>query len=149
MSRTNLSEKILDAAEDLVIEIGANHLTLDAVAKRTGLSKGGLIYHFRSKELLLQAMLKRLITRFDQSRAASDLNDRPGHELQAYIRSYAKTPPRDERLMGTFLAVAGHNPKLLEPANEAYCRLFRELKSTALTTTAQTAIIMAALSTLR
>ncbi|MEO2167455.1 MAG: TetR/AcrR family transcriptional regulator, partial [bacterium] len=41
--------KILDAAEDLILEAGATGLILDEVARRAGVSKGGLLYHFPSK----------------------------------------------------------------------------------------------------
>ena len=47
---------------ELVLETGAGHLTLDAVAKCAGLSKGGLLYHFPSKDLLLEAMLTRFLS---------------------------------------------------------------------------------------
>ena len=52
-------ERLLDAAERVVVESGATHLTLDAVAKSAGISKGGLLYHFPSKEALLQGMVTR------------------------------------------------------------------------------------------
>jgi AcrR family transcriptional regulator len=52
-------ERLLDAAERVVVESGATHLTLDAVAKSAGISKGGLLYHFPSKESLLQGMVTR------------------------------------------------------------------------------------------
>jgi AcrR family transcriptional regulator len=52
-------DRLLDAAERVVVESGATHLTLDAVAKSAGVSKGGLLYHFPSKEALLEGMLAR------------------------------------------------------------------------------------------
>ena len=48
-------ERILEAAERVITEVGAAHLTLDAVAQAAGVSKGGLLYHFPSKESLLVA----------------------------------------------------------------------------------------------
>src|SRR5919112_4767165 len=59
--RKSSREKILDAAAELVSEIGAGRLTLDAVAERASLSKGGLLYNFPTKEALLQGMLERII----------------------------------------------------------------------------------------
>lgn len=52
-------DRLLDAAERVVVESGATHLTLDAVAKSAGVSKGGLLYHFPTKEALLEGMLAR------------------------------------------------------------------------------------------
>ena len=48
---------------------GAVHLTLDAVAERAGVSKGGLLYHFPSKESLLQAMVDRNMRRLSRDHA--------------------------------------------------------------------------------
>ena len=53
--RKSSREKILDAAAELVAEIGAGRLTLEAVAEKAGLSKGGLLYNFPTKDALLQA----------------------------------------------------------------------------------------------
>jgi AcrR family transcriptional regulator len=43
---TNSREKLLDAAEVVVMERGANSMTLDAVAAQANVSKGGLLYQF-------------------------------------------------------------------------------------------------------
>ncbi|MGM9988207.1 MAG: TetR/AcrR family transcriptional regulator [Bacillaceae bacterium] len=44
---------ILKSAKEFVLQHGFNDLTLDAVAKHAGISKGGLLYHFPNKEALL------------------------------------------------------------------------------------------------
>lgn len=54
-------DRILDASERLVAQTGASHLTLDAVAQSAGVSKGGLLYHFPTKEALLEGMVERHI----------------------------------------------------------------------------------------
>ena len=48
--KTDCRQAILEAAERVVTEAGAAHLTLDAVAGKAGVSKGGLLYHFPSKK---------------------------------------------------------------------------------------------------
>lgn len=48
--------KLLDAAAEICAE-GANSVSLEAVAARAGVSKGGLLYHFPSKNALLRAMV--------------------------------------------------------------------------------------------
>ncbi|MFJ4208354.1 TetR/AcrR family transcriptional regulator [Paenarthrobacter sp. NPDC089675] len=53
-------DAVLDAFESLLIEVGERAATLDAVAKRAGVSKGGLLYHFPNKEALISALLERL-----------------------------------------------------------------------------------------
>jgi AcrR family transcriptional regulator len=52
-------EKILDAYEESLTTVGVAATTLDAVARIAGVSKGGLIYHFPSKEALADALIER------------------------------------------------------------------------------------------
>ncbi len=53
-------ERILAAYVDLLISDGPQAATLDAVAASAGVSKGGLLYHFKSKEALTEGLLARL-----------------------------------------------------------------------------------------
>jgi len=51
-------ERILRAAVELAQEVGPAHISLDAVAARAGLSKGGLLYSFPTKAKLLEAVVE-------------------------------------------------------------------------------------------
>ncbi|KJF19854.1 TetR/AcrR family transcriptional regulator [Rhodococcus sp. ACPA4] len=62
-------DRILDALEKLLLVNGVAQVTLEAVAAQAGVSKGGLLYHFPSKEALLAAMVRRLGERSDQQLA--------------------------------------------------------------------------------
>lgn len=53
-------ERVLSAYEDLLISDGPRAATLDAVAALAGVSKGGLLYHFKSKEALTEGLLAKL-----------------------------------------------------------------------------------------
>lgn len=53
-------EKVLDAFEAILIDDGERAATLEATAKAAGVSKGGLLYHFRSKDDLEAGLLERL-----------------------------------------------------------------------------------------
>lgn len=62
MPRTESArDRILVAYEDLLIESGERGATLDAVAARAGVSKGGLLYHFGSKDALTAGLIERLM----------------------------------------------------------------------------------------
>ena len=78
--RKSSREKILDAAAELVAEIGAGRLTLEAVAEKAGLSKGGLLYNFPTKDALLQAMIQRMIDQVTAEKEALRRNRRAGAE---------------------------------------------------------------------
>jgi AcrR family transcriptional regulator len=53
-------DRILDSFVAIVCEDGERVATLDAVAARAGVSKGGLLYHFGSKAALVTGLCERL-----------------------------------------------------------------------------------------
>ena len=53
-------ESVLDAFERILIEDGGRAATMDATARVAGVSKGGLLYHFGSKEALESGLIERL-----------------------------------------------------------------------------------------
>lgn len=54
-------EKLLDAYADLLRDEGERAATLEAVAAKAGVSKGGLLYHFKSKEALALGLCERML----------------------------------------------------------------------------------------
>lgn len=63
-------ESVLDAAERVIASGGGAALTIDAVAKAAGVSKGGVQSCFGSKELMVSAMLDRWTTAYEGRLAA-------------------------------------------------------------------------------
>jgi len=125
----NSRDKIVDAAEKVVIEVGAAHMTLNAVAEKASVSKGGLLYHFPSKEALLKAMLERRMERFKeaQEKKSGELQCGPTREIKAYILSTLGRDRKTDRIGASLLAAIAHNPKLLDPAREDYRRRLNKL----------------------
>jgi AcrR family transcriptional regulator len=58
-------DKVLDAAEALVIAEGASALSFDAVAKAAGITKGGVQYAFGTRDNLIWSMITRWEDAFD------------------------------------------------------------------------------------
>lgn len=83
MARPSNRERILDAFESLVISDGMANVTLDAVAERAGVSKGGLLYHFPSKQALIDGFGQRLTLRIDA--LVSDAPSEPGELVRWYL----------------------------------------------------------------
>lgn len=52
--------KLLDAFVTILIEQGERAATIEAVATAAGVSKGGLLYHFGSKDALVEGLIERL-----------------------------------------------------------------------------------------
>lgn len=53
-------DRILDAFQQLLVTSGERSATLDAVAAAAGVSKGGLLYHFASKDALVEGLIGRV-----------------------------------------------------------------------------------------
>ncbi len=127
-------EKLLAAAETVILEKGVAHLTLDAVAAESGISKGGLLYHFASKDALVVALVENLVASIeaDLEKAFAAEPEGPGRATRAMIaESAGRTTPgileRRERVGAALLAAAGNNPELLAPLQRAFTKWMKEL----------------------
>jgi AcrR family transcriptional regulator len=129
--RTSSYDAIVDAAKDVVVEEGAAHMTLEAVAARAGVSKGGLLHHFPTKEALLEAMIRELIKAREESRKKiwNGLPHSPTRELKAYILSGLLRDRTVDSMGAPILAALAHNPKLAEPVREAIIKVYAEIMS--------------------
>ncbi len=92
LSRNDLQEVILEAAQYLLIREGYGSLTMRRIAQRAGCSVGSLYLYFDSKEGLLFALMdraqERLAERFFDPQIQSI--DDPRARLQALARAYVE-----------------------------------------------------------
>ncbi|GAB6930616.1 TetR/AcrR family transcriptional regulator [Paenibacillus sp. JCM 10914] len=122
MNRNSKRDAILKVTCQLVREMGASHLTLDAVAREAGVSKGGLLYHFPTKESLIQAALEDFLDRFDSDTVAETTSSTTLHNgwAQAYLKKTFEISKDDLEMSFGILAAASSNPDLLEPMRQRY-----------------------------
>ncbi len=124
-------ERLLDAAERLVLEVGAAHLTLDAVAKFAGVSKGGLLHHFPSKDALLESMLARHRSEVDAQVAArcAARGPRPSRaeQFRERVKVLLESGPERRAAGAALLAAAADNPALMGHCRAGYRELIDEL----------------------
>lgn len=121
-------QRLLHAAGQVIRRDGVRAMTLAAVAREAGVSKGGLLYHFHSKRELIEAMAD---ARREEVAAAvaAHLAAHPGHGLgQAYVALDALPITA---LDTALLAAAVEEPELLAPAREAFAALHQQLTSDA------------------
>ncbi|WP_106814181.1 TetR/AcrR family transcriptional regulator [Microbacterium timonense] len=99
MSRPPLArEKVLDAFEQILIEDGERAATMDATAKAAGVSKGGLLYHFGTKEALEAAVVDRMRELVDADVAA--MAAAPEGPIAYFLRSSAmENDPLDHAVL--------------------------------------------------
>lgn len=124
-------QRIMDAAEDVVVKMGAAHLTFDELVRQTGLSKGGILYHYPSKEILLRAMVQRMITGFDRNRQrAVDKIEQTGLVgAKSYILASFDSHDREQATSTTLMAAAASDPELLAVVREHYKANFDEIRA--------------------
>lgn len=95
--------KILTAAVDVVNREGVTGVTFDSVAAESGLTKGGLLYHFPTRDALLLGIHQHLAQQWEDQLVAlagkPAAEATPDERLAAYARSTAETTSRAELLL--------------------------------------------------
>lgn len=120
MSRPPLArEKVLDAFESLLIGDGERGATMDATARGAGVSKGGLLYHFSSKESLENALIERLQRLVDDDVAATAAA--PEGPIAYFVRTSVMN---DDALGRALLAVS----RLAQGGNAAASDALRDVR---------------------
>lgn len=101
-------ESVLNAFERILIDTGARAATMDAVARLAGVSKGGLLYHFASKDALEGAMIERLHALVDEDVAM--IEAAPEGPISYFVRSSAMEDDALDRAVvaASRLAQNGH-----------------------------------------
>lgn len=121
MADSRTRERLLDAAEAVVIGQGVARLTLDAVAASARVSKGGLLYHFASKDALVVGLVGRLTARIEQALADHIEGDPEpaGRHTRAYLAlAFPASEGRDglrDTLAAALIGALGTTPALLDP----------------------------------
>ncbi|MCW5313518.1 TetR family transcriptional regulator [Nostoc sp. KVJ3] len=138
---------LLEAAGRVMVAHGSKALTLEAVAREAGVSKGGLLYHFPNKEALIAGMLQQLIDQkavsLSHELEQDDAPNTPGHWLRAYIRSHGKFDGHSSAIQFSLLAAVAENPELLKPAQENFADWQRQIEASGLDPAIATVIYLA------
>lgn len=114
-------ENIVDAAMAVVREQGVARLTLDEAARVAGVSKGGVLYHFKSKDDLISAMVARLIEQCEalQHHHYAELPEGPNRWAKAAVlTAFDPCGPSRDPVGGALLAAVTVNPALLRPLQD-------------------------------
>jgi len=128
-STTPTPDRILAAATRVVLRDSVRRLTLEAVAREAQLSKGGVLYHFATKEALIQARLAPLIQSCARELDGPPQDAAPGRWTRAYVRrkfapmwpypGESDLPSATEAGAG-FIVAATTDPHCLDPLREGF-----------------------------
>ncbi len=143
-------ERVLNAAEARLLAGGPAALVLDRVAADAGVSKGGLLYHFASKEALVGGLCERMLERFDQQLEALFQAEPvgPGAWTRAYLASTVtdegKPADTSAQLMAGILATLGRDSQHLESVRRCFARWHARLEADGLDPGTATLVRLAA-----
>ncbi|APH46575.1 hypothetical protein BMW26_03225 [Microbacterium sp. 1.5R] len=116
MTRPNSRTRILDAAVRVAGREGAGRVTLEATAEEAGLTRGGMMYHFKDRAALAHAMQEHVAMSWEAQliEAAGKTADEASlpERVNAYI-SVAVTPSTSMQI--GLLQAAGNDPQGREP----------------------------------
>lgn len=115
-------DRVLTAFEELLIDGGERSATLDAVAAAASVSKGGLLYHFGSKDALVEGMIARLAV-LVAADVASITTAEAGPIDHLLRTSMATGGPLDHALIATARLAQAADPRArnaLKASNDAW-----------------------------
>ncbi|TPK96640.1 TetR/AcrR family transcriptional regulator [Mesorhizobium sp. B2-4-12] len=126
--KKNSREKILAAAADVARESGPGSLSLEAVASRAGVSKGGLLYNFPTKAKLMQGLVEGYLREFEQALEAANSNDNGENPLAVYIRLSANDCEEKQPSASWIFSAIAEDPDFMTPIKTFKRQLFERLK---------------------
>ncbi len=150
VSANGARDRILDAAEARLLKHGPVGLVLEAVARDADVSKGGLLYHFPSKEVLVAGLIGRMLDHFDE--VQDQLASEDPHGDGAWTRAYLASTVSDEgepadnsaQLMAGILAALGKDSARLEAVRQRFASWHQRLEADGIDGTTATIVRLAA-----
>lgn len=116
--RPNNRTRILDAAVRVVERDGARRLTLEATADEAGLTRGGMMYHFRDRDALMLAVQEHEAARWEEQLEAAAgktaAEATPAERIRAYAQVTMESATRAEFAL---VVESATDPVLSEPWN--------------------------------
>lgn len=130
-SKSNMKRQlILNAAIQIILNNDFNALTLDAVAKQAGISKGGLLYHFPNKESLIKGLAQHVFEEVNLNFEKSAENDpvETGRWSRAFIEASKLDLEHNAELNVGIYAASLLNPDIAKNISESYQSILTKLE---------------------
>jgi len=102
------------------MERGAGSLTFEEIAQVSGVTRGGITYHFPTKQALLQALVHEDIAQWqsvEQELAPTGVSPETA-ELLAFLRAHTHEDADRRRFVTGMLGAVALDPPILDPARE-------------------------------
>lgn len=124
----------LQAAITIISRDGPGRLTLDAIARESGLSKGGLMHQFRTKQAVLKALLAQQMAHFDEFSSryreqARAISAQP--ELATQLATVREATIKPNSAAGALLAAMVEDPSLMNAPRDIDVEQIKAIKAEA------------------
>jgi AcrR family transcriptional regulator len=120
------------AAYEVIASKGYNSFTIEDIANAAGLSKGGVLHYFKSKEDILIYLLEQIYMRIEENiKRRAEKYRTPERKLKALIISYiatAKRNPAFYTVMVDLWAQMAVNERIKAINSKIYERMSNEIK---------------------
>lgn len=113
-------QKIIDASRAIVLERGAGALTFEEISQVSGVTRGGITYHFPTKQALLQGLVDNDVRQWKNVESENRPKDCPedAAELIGFIRAHTSEDPARRRFVSGMLSAVTLDPPILDPARK-------------------------------
>lgn len=124
--------QIVEAAYEVIASKGYNNFTIEDIANQAGLSKGGVLHYFKTKEDILINLLERIHTVLEENiKIRSQKYKTTERKLKSIIITYvtaAKRNPAFYVVMVDFWAQIPVNDRIRHINNKIYELMYNEIK---------------------
>lgn len=126
---------LLECARNIILDEGIERLSMDRIAKRAGLSKGAVMYHFETKRALEAALLQDYADHLERGLSEHEalFKGTPSETFVPGFIAWFQSFDADNRgwaSVGTQLLTRQQSdPELLEPVRLWYKRLYQRVES--------------------
>lgn len=107
MAQTARRALIIDCAVDAIAEVGFVKASVDQIAKRVGVSKGVITYHFPNKEEIVDAIVEKVVSvgrAYMEPRIIAETS--VAGRLRAYIESHLEFMDAHRKLLIALVEIA-------------------------------------------
>lgn len=125
--KNDTRQEILRAAARVINAKGVFALTLEAVAKEAKISKGGLLYHFASKDELMKGMNDFFMQKFidDVEHVANDDPCNIGKWTRAYTKNTFNQLDNEFEMNAALLSAVVTSPELVK-STSSYLKILQD-----------------------
>lgn len=130
-------ELIAEAAKTILREEGGEHLTFDRIARVADISKGTLMYHYASKNALMEELMERYRERLEKrlrlgmmeaEMVESPVKDPVVAGFLEWYRAFREEDASNTAYGLSILALSAKNDRMRKVLQDWYEGLFKELK---------------------